>query len=76
MTQVMSDPALQIDTATAARRSAVREENRGGGRLCRVRVNAGELARLLAERPLLPGLSDNPFRRGVVRRTKAFAVAG
>jgi hypothetical protein len=44
------------------------------GRLCRARVPAAQLARLLAERPLLPGTPDNPFCRGVVRRAKTFEL--
>ncbi len=46
------------------------------GRLCRARVRAAELARLCAESPLLPGIPDNPFSRGIARRRcKTFAGA-
>jgi hypothetical protein len=39
-----------------------------GARLCRRRVRAVELARLCEAAPLLPGVPENPFRRGIARR--------
>lgn len=39
-----------------------------GARLCRRRVRAAELARLCTAAPLLPGVPDNPFCRGIARR--------
>ena len=43
------------------------------GRLCRTRVRVADVARLMAERPLLP-VPDNQFARGVRPRAKTFKL--
>jgi hypothetical protein len=46
------------------------------GRICRKRIAAARVAEWCRRTPLLPGLPDNPLRRGCLKRRKRFTAAG